>query len=140
VRRLPRRQQRGAGRRHHNVLDAHYIDTDSDGPETASGYRQLRIQVDSVDVSRTVDADSLIIDFTATDEDNIFVKDLFEFDGRFTIVRLRPAANGNASFWESFLRDSANQPTSCGWDIASNTMTTGRTCPRACRARSSRSS
>jgi OmcA/MtrC family decaheme c-type cytochrome len=88
-----------------NVLDVHYIDTDHGGPATPSGYRQLHIQVDSVDVSRTVDTDSLIINFTATDENGSFVTNLFASDGRFTIARLsRPSpASGDATFWRSFI-------------------------------------
>src|SRR5262249_24664811 len=46
-----------------NLQDVHYIDTDPRGPATPSGYRQLHVQIDSVDVSRTVDNDSLIIAF-----------------------------------------------------------------------------
>jgi OmcA/MtrC family decaheme c-type cytochrome len=87
-----------------NVLDVHYVDTDPRGPATGSGYRQLHIQVDSVDVSRTVDPDSLIINFTATDENGSFVTNLFAADGRFTIARLNPGASrGDATYWRSFI-------------------------------------
>jgi OmcA/MtrC family decaheme c-type cytochrome len=113
-----------------NVLDAHHIDTDPRGPATASGYRQLHVQVDSVDVSRTVDADSLIIHFTATDENGSFITNLFASDGRFTITRLRPgAAPGDATFWESFLTDSGNQPSSerfSSGTFETNTPSAGR--------------
>jgi OmcA/MtrC family decaheme c-type cytochrome len=87
-----------------NLVDAHYIDTDPDGPETASGYRQLHVELNSVDVSRTVDVDSVIMNFTVTDENGSFVTDLFAADGRFAIARLSPGAGtGDATFWRSFI-------------------------------------
>jgi OmcA/MtrC family decaheme c-type cytochrome len=87
-----------------NVLDSHYIDTDPQGPETTSGYRQLHVQIDSVDVSRLVDNNSVLIDFTVTDENGSLVTDLFNTDGRFTIARLSAGAMpGDASYWRSFI-------------------------------------
>jgi len=87
-----------------DVMDVHFIDTDPDGPQTSSGYRQLHVELTSVDVSRTVDADSVIIDFQVTDENGSFVSNLFASDGRFTIARLNPGVgSGDATFWQSFI-------------------------------------
>jgi len=87
-----------------HALDAHFVDTHPDGPLTASGYRQLDIEITAVDVSRTVDADSLIIQFAVTDENGSFVTNLVSGDGRFSIARLSPgASSGDATFWRSFI-------------------------------------
>jgi OmcA/MtrC family decaheme c-type cytochrome len=87
-----------------NMADAHYVDTHPDGPLSAAGYRQLNVELTSVDVSRTVDVNSLIIAFEVTDEDGDPVTNLLAGDGRFTIARLSPPANaGDANFWRSFI-------------------------------------
>jgi OmcA/MtrC family decaheme c-type cytochrome len=87
-----------------DMMDVHYVDTDPDGPLTDSGYRQLNVAITAVDVSRTVDPDSVIIDFEVTDENGADVTDLFASDGRFTIARLNPGVDpGDADFWLSFI-------------------------------------
>ncbi len=87
-----------------DMADAHFVDTHPDGPLSAAGYRDLNVELTSVDVSRTVDADSLIITFEVTDENGAPVTNLLASDGRFTIARLSPPANaGDATFWRSFI-------------------------------------
>ena len=92
----------------HDTMDAHYVDTDANGPLRESGYRQLLIDVTSVDVSRTVDADSLIIDFEVTgitaNGMMMPVLNILQSDGRFTIARLNPGAIvQDSSFWQSLI-------------------------------------
>jgi OmcA/MtrC family decaheme c-type cytochrome len=80
--------------------DPHFIDTDPDGPLTAAGYRQLRVELTSVDVTGS----RVVIEFDVTDENDDPVDDLFASDGRFTIARLDPpAASGDSSDWASLI-------------------------------------
>ena len=84
--------------------DAHYVDTDSLGPLTASGYRQLAVRVTAVDVTGS----SVVIDFTVTDELGGTVDDIFASDGRFTIARLAAGAGtGDSNFWDSLITRNA---------------------------------
>jgi OmcA/MtrC family decaheme c-type cytochrome len=88
----------------HDVLDAHFVDTHPDGPLTRSGYRQLKVELTSVDVSRTVDPNSLIINFEVTNENDDPVTNLVTSDGRFSIARLNPGAGaGDPTFWRGFI-------------------------------------
>jgi len=57
--------------------DAHFIDTDPDGPVTPSGYRQLVVTPTSVDVSGS----QVVILFSVEDENGAPVVDLFAADG-----------------------------------------------------------
>jgi len=83
-----------------NVMDAHYVDTDPDGPQAASGYRQLNVQITSVSVVGA----SVVVDFMVTDENGSFVDDLFAGDGRFTLARLDPPAIvGDSTDWNNLL-------------------------------------
>ncbi|MHC5004291.1 MAG: OmcA/MtrC family decaheme c-type cytochrome, partial [Planctomycetota bacterium] len=91
-----------------DVMDVHYVDTDLNGPLTDSGYRQLLVTVTAVDVSRTVDPDSVIIDFGVMGIDEfgamVPVPTLLASDGRFTIARLNPGAiPEDSTFWESLI-------------------------------------
>jgi OmcA/MtrC family decaheme c-type cytochrome len=80
--------------------DAHYIDINPDGPATPSGYRQLDVVLDSVDVSGS----SIVILFFVADENGASVDNLFAADGRFTIARLlAPAAAGDSNRWQSLM-------------------------------------
>ena len=69
-----------------NVLDAHYVDPDANGPATASGYRQINIVIQSVDVTGSV----VVVVFDVTDENGAAVNDVFASDGRFSLTRLDP--------------------------------------------------
>lgn len=77
------------------VGDAHAIDTDPDGPMTASGYRQVNATLSLVDVTGS----SVVIDFDAVDENGVAVINLLASDGRFTIVRLDASMDGAPSEW-----------------------------------------
>lgn len=80
--------------------DAHFVDTDPDGPLTPSGYRMLTIDMQEVDVSGS----QVVMEFGVTDENDADVDDLFASDGRFTIARLTPAAAlGDARVWQSLI-------------------------------------
>lgn len=80
--------------------DAHHVDLDPLGPATRSGYRQLAIEVLSVDVSSTF----VDLSFRATDETGGLVDDLFAADGRFALGRLLdPVGIGAATTWEALL-------------------------------------
>ncbi len=80
--------------------DVHYVDTDPDGPLTASGYRRLVLTITRVDVTGT----KVIIDFNVENENNQAVTDLFASDGRFSIARLEPPASlGSANDWVSLI-------------------------------------
>lgn len=92
-----------------NILDGndpHFIDTDPAGPLTAAGYRRLRVEPSSVDVTGT----RVVIEFDVddVDENDVVVApvdDLFASDGRFTIARLNPPAalSGDSSVWSSLI-------------------------------------
>jgi OmcA/MtrC family decaheme c-type cytochrome len=80
--------------------DAHQIDTDPDGPATASGYRQLVVTLTSVDVSGS----QVVILFSVEDENGAPVDDVFAADGRFTIAKLLPPAEaGDPNRWQSLI-------------------------------------
>jgi OmcA/MtrC family decaheme c-type cytochrome len=80
--------------------DAHYVDTDSDGPMTPSGYRQINVTIDSVDLRNN----NVEITFTARDEEGDPVTNLFASDGRFTIAELIPATTpGFSDDWQSLI-------------------------------------
>jgi len=86
--------------------DVHFVDLDPDGPLTASGYRQLSVDVTSVDLSGA----SAVVEFDVTDEDGAAVTDLFASDGRFNLARLLTYAQGDPgvgfgdpSRWETLL-------------------------------------
>jgi OmcA/MtrC family decaheme c-type cytochrome len=83
-----------------DVVDAHFIDTDPNGPQAASGYRQLNVAITVVSVVGA----SVVIDFDVTDENGSFVNDLFAGDGRFTLARLDPPPiTGDPSDWINLL-------------------------------------
>jgi OmcA/MtrC family decaheme c-type cytochrome len=83
-----------------NVMDAHFIDTDPDGPQAASGYRQLNVAISSVAVT----GNNVVIDFVVTDENGSFVNDIFAGDGRFTLARLDPPpGSGDSTDWNNLL-------------------------------------
>jgi OmcA/MtrC family decaheme c-type cytochrome len=87
-----------------DTTDVHYVDTDPDGPLTDSGYRQVNIAISAVDVSRTTDPNSVIIDFAVTDETGAFVTNILQSDGRFSISRLNDGAiPQDPTFWQSFI-------------------------------------
>jgi OmcA/MtrC family decaheme c-type cytochrome len=76
--------------------DVHYVDLDPAGPETASGYRQLHLELTSVDVTGS----QVVIEFTATDEEDTAVTNLFDADGRFGLARLMEGAEfGDPTDW-----------------------------------------
>lgn len=83
-----------------DTADVHYVDTDSDGPATASGYRKLTVTITEVDVTGT----SIVIEFSVTDEDGASVTDIFASDGRFNIARLQAAAGlGDPTTWQNLI-------------------------------------
>jgi OmcA/MtrC family decaheme c-type cytochrome len=83
-----------------DMMDAHYVDTDPDGPAVEPwDYRQLNIEITEVDLTGA----NVEIDFEVTDENGSFVPNLFASDGRFTIARLTPGTNGDASIWTSLI-------------------------------------
>ena len=84
------------------IANAHYVDTDPNGPLVPFnpdapdvGYRQVNATITSVDVTGM----SVIIAFSAVDELGAAVANLFADDGRFAIVRLEAALNGDPSEW-----------------------------------------
>lgn len=80
--------------------DAHYVDLDSDGPMTTSGYRQLAVTITQVDVTGA----NVIIEFDVADENGAAVSDIFEGDGRFTIATLKSGVGtGDSTFWQSLI-------------------------------------
>ncbi len=80
--------------------DVHYVDTDPDGPATASGYRQLAVNITQVDVTGT----SVIIEFDVEDEDTNPVSEIFASDLRFNIASLQARAGlGDSSFWQNLI-------------------------------------
>lgn len=88
-----------------DTLDAHYIDTDSDGPATASGLRQLDVTITEVDVTGS----NVVIEFDVEDEDGDPVDVLFAADGRFTIAKLLPGEEaGDPTFWQSLINRTEN--------------------------------
>jgi OmcA/MtrC family decaheme c-type cytochrome len=88
-----------------NVGDAHYIDTDPDRPETPSGYRQLNIDITSVEITGSTPGSKVIIEFDVTSEDAFEdVDDIFASDGRFTIAHLSQGTPAEASDdWQSLI-------------------------------------
>jgi len=91
-----------------DTSDVHYIDTDSNGPLTPAGYRQVNLTLSLVDVS----AASVVIEFDAADENAAAITDLFAADGRFTIARLDPSAAGDPSQYVPLIINSSGQGTS----------------------------
>ncbi|MDH3211979.1 MAG: OmcA/MtrC family decaheme c-type cytochrome [Myxococcales bacterium] len=90
-------------------MDAHYIDTDPDGPATPSGYRQVNLTLTSVDVRGA----NVVIEFDAEDENLVAIDDLFAADGRFNIARLDPpSALGNSSEYVALIVNADGQATS----------------------------
>ena len=84
------------------IGDAHFVDTHPDGPVTPAGYRQLRITIDSVDVTGS----QVIIGFTVRDENDQPVTNIHAGDGRFTIAVLNLGVEaGDPSFWQSLIED-----------------------------------
>jgi hypothetical protein len=82
--------------------DVHYIgDVNSDGRLTPSGYRQLNVTINSVDVTGA----NVVIDFRVTDEDGTGVDDIFADDGRFTISKLIPPGlnTNDPTMWQSLM-------------------------------------
>jgi hypothetical protein len=77
------------------LADAHFVDTDPDGPETPSGYRSVVATLTQVDVTGA----SVVIDFDAEDETGAPVDDLLAGDGRFAIARVDAGMNGDPSEW-----------------------------------------
>jgi OmcA/MtrC family decaheme c-type cytochrome len=77
------------------LADAHFVDTDPDGPETPSGYRSVVATLTQVDVTGA----SVVIDFDAEDETGAPVDDLLVGDGRFAIARVDAGMNGDPSEW-----------------------------------------
>ena len=82
-----------------NIVDAHFVDTDPFGPLTASGYRQLEVVVDTVDVTGM----SAVMDFTVSDitsGGSAPVPNILPSDGRFTLARLVAGSGGDPSAWQ----------------------------------------
>ncbi len=80
--------------------DAHYVDLDPDGPATGSGYRQLAIEVLSVDVT----GNDVEFRFRVEDETGGAVDDVFAADGRFGLARLLdPAGIGDPTTWQALI-------------------------------------
>lgn len=83
-----------------NAADVHYVDTDPDGPATASGYRQLAVNITQVDVTGT----SVIIELNVEDENLAPVSDIFASDLRFNIASLRSGVGlGDSSFYQNLI-------------------------------------
>jgi OmcA/MtrC family decaheme c-type cytochrome len=93
-----------------SLQDAHYVDTDPQGPATPSGYRQLDVEIQIVDVTGT----SVLIFFEVTDEAGNAVPDIFADDGRFTIARLEPGSIPEDSIDWSSLIDRVEDPGDVG--------------------------
>ena len=80
--------------------DVHFVDTDSDGPATASGYRQLAVNITQVDVTGA----NVIIEFDVEDEDTSPASDIFANDLRFNIASLQAGIGlGDSSFWQNLI-------------------------------------
>ncbi|MBW2500026.1 MAG: OmcA/MtrC family decaheme c-type cytochrome [Deltaproteobacteria bacterium] len=75
--------------------DAHFVDSDPDGPLTASGFRRLDATLTLVDVRGS----SVVIEFEVEDETGAGVGKLFASDGRFAIARLQEGVDGDPSEW-----------------------------------------
>ncbi|MBW2390009.1 MAG: OmcA/MtrC family decaheme c-type cytochrome, partial [Deltaproteobacteria bacterium] len=84
-----------------DTSDVHYVDPNPLGPETASGYRQLAVNITEVDVTGT----SIIIEFDVEDEGNAPVSDIFAGDLRFNIASLEDGAalSGDSSFFQDLI-------------------------------------
>jgi OmcA/MtrC family decaheme c-type cytochrome len=83
-----------------DIADVHYVDTDPDGPATASGYRQLAVNITQVDLTGT----SVIIEFNVEDENNAPVSDIFASDLRFNIASLQSGVGpGDSSFYQNLI-------------------------------------
>jgi OmcA/MtrC family decaheme c-type cytochrome len=83
-----------------DARDVHYVDLDERGPITDSGYRQVNLELTSVDVT----GQKVIIDFTATDEDGAGIGDLSDSDGRFGVAKLVPGFGpGDPTEWQSLI-------------------------------------
>ncbi len=91
-----------------DMNDAHYVDTDVNGPLTPSGYRDLVATITSVDLS----AGAVSIDFSVVDDTNAPVTNLFASDGRFAIARLDAGSNGDANDWVSLITRASGGGTS----------------------------
>ena len=92
-----------------DTADLHYIDLDPLGPATASGYRQLNVTLNSVDVSGA----NIVIDFRVSDENDADVDNIFDSDGRFVLARLvdgvdpnDPDTFGNPTDWDRLAQES----------------------------------
>ncbi len=68
------------------LVDLHYTDTNPDGPETASGYRTLNVDVTATDVRGV----NTIVEFTVTDEHGTPATNIFDTDGRLILGQLAP--------------------------------------------------
>jgi OmcA/MtrC family decaheme c-type cytochrome len=79
--------------------DPHFIDTHPDGPQTASGYRKLAVNITEVDVTGA----NVGIEFEVEDENGDPVDNLFAADGRFNLVRLEPGTDGDPDVWVPFI-------------------------------------
>jgi OmcA/MtrC family decaheme c-type cytochrome len=86
-----------------NLIDLHYIDTNPNGPATASGYRRLDTTVTSVDVTGT----SAIVEFSVVDETGADVENVFDSDGRLVFAKLvnprdilNPDTLGDPNEWQ----------------------------------------
>jgi OmcA/MtrC family decaheme c-type cytochrome len=78
--------------------DAHYVDLDPKGPQTAAGYRQLQIAPSLVDVT----GQRVVIDFRVEDENGAAVDNIFASDGRFSIAKLSLGAmSGDPTNWQN---------------------------------------
>ncbi len=92
-----------------DVRDAHYADLNPAGPQTRSGYRQLEVILEAVDITGA----SAVVTFAVNDESGTAVTNLFAADGRLTIAKLVPGAvSGDPTEWQTLV--SAERFTSSG--------------------------
>jgi OmcA/MtrC family decaheme c-type cytochrome len=83
-----------------NPNDMHYVDQDPRGPARESGYRQVNVTPNLVDVTGS----QVVLTFTATDEDGNAIDNLFDSDGRFNLAKLNAGANlGDPTEWQQLL-------------------------------------
>jgi len=83
------------------------------GPGTSSAADSLTFTLDGITI-----ASPPVVDFTLTNEDGVPYTGLLAGEIRFIIAKLVPAANGNASYWQSYINRTE------GPDVGPGTETT----------------
>ena len=92
-----------------DAADLHFIDLDPQGPLTPSGYRQLNVTLNFVDVTGS----NIVLGFRVSDENGGDVDNIFNSDGRFILARLVDGVDpgnvdtlGNPTDWTRLVQES----------------------------------